>query len=294
MQVIFDNTDKMALERALYIVATPIGNMEDITLRALKVLNSCDHIFCEDTRVSYKLLKFYDMAPKNLGIYNDNSDSSQRSRIVEIIENGSSVVLICDAGTPAIADPGFKLKQKCRENNIKIIPIAGSSACAAAISAACIGSDRFFFSGFLPAPLDRRKRELGELLGRSESVICFESPLRLITTLKIIVELDNKRVICVARELTKIFEDIRTETADEMLEYYSNKFPNGRVKGEIVLLLEKNTEPTGVDLNDLDNILAMSLKYLSVKNSAELFSEVFHLAKKKLYSKLLFLKEERG
>jgi 16S rRNA (cytidine1402-2'-O)-methyltransferase len=289
MQEVFDDTAKIPLENALYVVATPIGNMGDVTLRMLEVLRSCDHIFCEDTRVSRKLLEFCGLATKSLEIYNDNSDDSQRSHIIKLLENGSSVALICDAGTPAISDPGFKMKQRCRESGIGIIPIPGPSACIAAISASCIGSDKFFFRGFLPSPLDRRKQELRTLMARNESVVCYESPLRLISTLKIIVELDSERMLCVAREITKMFEDIRTDRASEILRYYENKFTGGRVKGEIVLLLEKNTKPGGLDLNDLDTMLKVSLKYLSLRDSAEFFSEALHLGKKEIYSKLLLL-----
>ncbi|MDR2777802.1 MAG: 16S rRNA (cytidine(1402)-2'-O)-methyltransferase [Rickettsiales bacterium] len=290
MQELFSGVEGTTLENALYVVATPIGNMEDITLRMLRVLRSCDHIFCEDTRISYRLLKFCGLAPRNLGIYNDNSNEDQRTRIVDILKKGASVAIICDAGTPGISDPGFRLKQRCRENGLKIIPVPGPSACIAAVSASCIGSDRFFFRGFLPPSLEPRKQELEKLLARDESVVCYESPHRLLSTLEIIAELDGERMICVARELTKIFEDIRTEKASEMLKYYRTRFADGRVKGEIVLLLEKSTRPEkGLDLNDMDVILRISLKYLSLRDSARFLSEAFHLGRKEIYDRLLIL-----
>ncbi|MDR1495067.1 MAG: 16S rRNA (cytidine(1402)-2'-O)-methyltransferase [Rickettsiales bacterium] len=291
MQEVFGKMEKVVLERALYVVATPIGNMGDATLRMVQILKSCGHLFCEDSRVSRKLLEFYDLGERHLEIYNDNSDDRQRDYIVNLLEKGNSVALLCDAGTPTISDPGLKLKQRCRNSGLKIIPVPGASACIAAISASCLGSDRFFFRGFLPSPLEKRKQELEELMARNETVICYESPLRLISTLKIIADFDDNKMICVARELTKMFEDIRTEKAGEMLVYYENKFAGGRVKGEIVLLLEKNSRPRGLDLNDLDSILKTSLKYLSLKNSAEFFSEALGLGKKEVYNKLLLLGE---
>lgn len=284
----------MVLERALYVVATPIGNREDVTIRMVRILKSCDHLFCEDSRVSRKLLEFCGLGAKHLGVYNDNSGEGQRDHIVSLLENGSAVALLSDAGTPAIADPGFRLKQRCLESGIRVIPVPGASACIAAVSASPLASDKFFFQGFLPKPLERRRRELKELMARGETVVCFESPLRLVSTLKIIADLDDRRIVCVAREMTKLFEDIETERASEMLRRYEDKFAGARVKGEIVLLLEKNDSPPVLDLNNLEGMLRASLKYLSLRDAAELFSEVLGLGRKEVYGKLLLLGERHG
>ncbi|MDR2077352.1 MAG: 16S rRNA (cytidine(1402)-2'-O)-methyltransferase, partial [Rickettsiales bacterium] len=243
------------LRKALYVVATPIGNMGDITLRALEVLRKCDCVLCEDTRNSLKLFKFYEIKPKNIRIYNDMSDDSQRNSIVNFIQNSGSVALISDAGTPLISDPGYKLLQSCRNIGIEIIPIPGSSACITAMSVSCIGSDRFLFYGFLPSSLGRRKQELAKLLDREESVICYESPLRLVSTLETIANLDSERVVCVARELTKIFEDIKTARITEILNYYREKFTSMGAKGEIVIVIERNNRPKKLDFNNINNIL---------------------------------------
>jgi 16S rRNA (cytidine1402-2'-O)-methyltransferase len=284
--------DDSKLRRALYVVATPIGNMGDITLRALEVLRKCDCILCEDSRNSLKLFNFYGIVPKNIRVYNDWSDNGQRDFVVNFIENVGSVALISDAGTPLISDPGYKLLQSCRGSGIEITPIPGSSACIAAMSVSCIGSDRFLFYGFLPASLEQRKQELAKLLAREESVICYESPLRLISTLEIIAVLDSERVLCVARELTKIFEDLKTAVVTEILDYYREKFPSGEARGEIVLVIERNKRPKKLDFNNIDNILKLSLKYLSLKSSAELFSKAFQVSRGEIYKRLLFLKEQ--
>ncbi|MDR2778288.1 MAG: 16S rRNA (cytidine(1402)-2'-O)-methyltransferase [Rickettsiales bacterium] len=279
----------MELKKALYVVATPIGNMGDITLRALEVLRRCDCIVCEDTRNSLKLLNFYGIKSRNIKVYNDNSDDHRRDSIVSFIQKGNSAAMISDAGTPLISDPGYRLLKSCRDSAVEIIPIPGSSACIAAMSVSCLGSDRFLFVGFLPSSLGQRKQELSELLERKESIICYESPLRLISTLEIIANLDGERVICVARELTKIFEDIKTGKVIEILDYYREKFSLEKARGEIVIIIERTNRPKKLDFNNMDNILKLSLKYLSIKNSAELFSKVFGISKGKVYDRLLFL-----
>lgn len=280
-----DKIKKIELENALYIVATPIGNLKDITIRAIEVLNSCNYIFCEDTRVSGKLLKKYNIEHSRLKIYNDHSDDFQREYIVNLIKDGNSVVLITDAGTPTISDPGYKLLNICIKNRIKIIPIPGCSACITAISTSGIGSDKFLFYGFLPTSKTQKENELKSLMTRNETIICYESPIRLINTLKIIQKIDKDRIICIARELTKIFEEIKTDNTTNLIDYYENN--TDKIKGEFVIIIEKCESNKELDLNNIDPMLKESLNYLSLKDAAEFFSKVLNLNRKDIYSKLL-------
>lgn len=280
-----DKIKKIELENALYIVATPIGNMKDITIRAIEVLNNCNYIFCEDTRISGKLLKNFNIKHSGLKIYNDHSDDYQREYIVNLIKCGNSVTLITDAGTPTISDPGYKLLNICIKNIIKIIPIPGCSACITAMSASGIGSDKFLFYGFLPNSKNKKENEMKSLMTRNETVICYESPMRLVNTLKIIQKIDKNRIVCIARELTKIFEEIKTDSITNLIDYYENN--TDKIKGEFVIIIEKCESNKELDLNNIESMLKESLNYLSLKDAAEFFSKVLNLNRKDIYNNLL-------
>lgn len=290
MQELFEKINKINLENALYIVATPIGNIKDITFRAIEILKSCNYIFCEDTRICGNLLNIYNIEHGRLNIYNDHSDKKQREKIVNLIKEGNSVALISDAGTPTISDPGYKLLLYCRENNIKIIPIPGCSACIAAISASGISTDKFLFYGFLSNNKNKKVKEINEIMKKDETVILYESPERLLNTLEIIKNTDNNRTICVAKELTKLFENIITKNADDIFLYYKNN--QDKIKGEFVIIIEKTNTNDKLDLKNMDNIMKNSLKYMSVKDSSEFLSDILKLKKNEIYKRLLIFKEK--
>lgn len=286
MQELIKRIEKVKLENALYVLTTPIGNMKDITFRAIEVLKSCDRIFCEDTRVSGNLLNMYAVEHNKLSVYNDHSNEKQRKLIVDlIIKENKSVVLMSDAGTPTISDPGYKLLTECQKNNVKIIPIPGCSACITAISASSISTNRFLFYGFLTNSKNLREKELTDLMSREESVILYESPNRLLSTLETIKNIDKDRIVCVAKELTKTFESIITNNAKDMFLYYSKN--QDKIKGEFVVIIEKTEKTDKLDLKNVDTMLERSLKYMSVKDSAEFFSDIFKLKKNEIYKKLL-------
>lgn len=285
MQELVKKIEKVKLENALYVLATPIGNLKDITFRAIEVLKSCDYIFCEDTRVSGNLLNIYAIEHNKLSVYNDHSDKKQREQIINLLINGKNIVLISDAGTPTISDPGYKLLVECIKNNIKIIPIPGCSACITAMSASAISTDKFLFYGFLSTNKNSKKKELEDLMSKEEAVILYESPIRLLNTLEIIKNIDKDRNVCVAKELTKSFENIITKNVGDIFSYYSEN--QNKIKGEFVIIIEKTNVSNKLDLKNIDDMLKLSLKYMSLKDSTEFFSDIFKLKKSEVYKKLL-------
>lgn len=291
MQEIFDDlSQEKTLELGLYIVATPIGNMADITIRALSILKNVDIIFCEDTRITKKLLSFFNIKNKIVYTYNDHSDENQRNNIINLIKNDKkNIALVSDAGTPLISDPGYKLVAECKNQNIKVIPIVGASALLASLCSAGISSDKFLFYGFLSQNKKEKEEELKEILEYKNTTICYETPNRLTNTLKIINLIDSERKICIAREITKIFEDIKTDSVNNLLKYYEENID--KLKGELVIIIEKKINIKNLDLIINNNILKSYLKYLSKKDCAGLLSELYKLNKKDIYKILINIEE---
>ncbi len=226
----------------LYLVATPIGHLADITLRAIETLKSCHYILCEDTRHSLPLLKHYDIhiAVKS---YHKFNEASKESAIIADLKAGHTIALISDAGTPGISDPGSRLVQSCIEHGIPVTPIPGPCAAIAALIASGLDTDLFQFRGFLPRKASEIRTTLQEILIYPGTTICYESPQRLKDALKIIAEEAPNRPLVVARELTKKFEEFIRGTAAEILEHFSMHI----LKGEIVLLIGKSSGPQAAD-----------------------------------------------
>jgi len=216
----------------LYVVATPIGNLADITYRAVDILKQCDYILCEDTRYSQLLLKHYDIH-KPLKSFHKFSERAKQAEILEDLAKGISIALISDAGTPGISDPGSRLIQECISNKIKVKAIPGPCAAIVALSCSGLPTDRFQFVGFLPKKKGELIQTLQELLTYSGTTICYESPHRLLKVLACMLELDPDRMLCVARELTKKFEEVRRGPAQELIDSWAET----TIKGEIVLLI---------------------------------------------------------
>jgi 16S rRNA (cytidine1402-2'-O)-methyltransferase len=222
----------------LYVVATPIGNLEDITLRALQVLREVDWIACEDTRHTVKLLAHYQIEKPKIS-YHEHNELEKASRLLTELQNGRQIALVSDAGTPCISDPGYRIVRKALENGIRVVPIPGPCSFTAALSASGRPTDSFIFLGFLPARKNPRRASLESLQEEFRTVILFESPLRLLDTLADVQEILGPRLITVVREITKIYEEIFFGTVAEALIHFSKK----PVKGEIVLILEKKHLP---------------------------------------------------
>ena len=216
----------------LYVVATPIGNLGDITLRALDVLKSVDLIAAEDTRHSGMLLKHFEIK-KPLLSYHEHNEAMRTAQLVERLAAGENVALITDAGTPGLSDPGARLIRECIKRELPFTIIPGPSSILAALVGSGFSTEKFYFGGFLPIKSGQRERELRAAAERKETTIFFESPYRLIKTLAACVNIMPDRQLCVARELTKKFEEFRRGAAGELLAHYQAHPP----KGEIVLLI---------------------------------------------------------
>ncbi|MEG1364751.1 MAG: 16S rRNA (cytidine(1402)-2'-O)-methyltransferase, partial [Cetobacterium sp.] len=218
-----------------YIVATPIGNLEDITLRAIRILKEANFIFAEDTRVTRKLLNHLEIK-NTVYRYDENTKMHQISNIINMLENGNTVAIVTDAGTPCISDPGWELVDEAHKKGIKVVPIPGASAMTAAASAAGISTRRFCMEGFLPKKKGRQTL-LKKLATEERTMIIFESPHRIEKTLKDIETFIGVREVVIVREITKIYEEILRGTTTELIE----KLSKNPIKGEIVLLV-KGTE----------------------------------------------------
>jgi 16S rRNA (cytidine1402-2'-O)-methyltransferase len=216
----------------LYVVATPIGNLGDITLRAIETLKSVDVVAAEDTRRSGMLLKHLGIK-KPFVSYHEHNEAARTTELVERLARGENVALITDAGTPALSDPGLRLIRECIMREVPFTIIPGPSSILTAILGSGFSTQKFYFRGFLPVKSGQRERELRAAAERQATVIFFESPYRLTKTLAACVDIMPNRQLCVARELTKKFEEFRRGAANELLEYYQAHPP----KGEIVLVI---------------------------------------------------------
>jgi 16S rRNA (cytidine1402-2'-O)-methyltransferase len=216
----------------LYVVGTPIGNLDDITLRALQALKSVDLIAAEDTRHSGNLLRHFEIR-KPLVSYHEHNEAMRTAELAERLAGGENIALITDAGMPSLSDPGARLIRKCIERNLPYTIIPGVSAILTALVGSGFSLERFCFRGFLPVKSGQRERELRVAMQRTETSIFFESPYRLVKTLTACSEIMPDRELCVARELTKKFEEFRRGTASELMAHYAVH----PVKGEITLLI---------------------------------------------------------
>ena len=216
----------------LYVVATPIGNLSDITLRALEVIKQADLIAAEDTRHSGLLLKHFGIK-KPFVSYHEHNEAARTAELVERLARGENIALITDAGMPGISDPGLRLIRECIKRDLPFTIVPGPSAILTALLGSGFSTDRFSFHGFIPVKRGRRARELRAAAERQETTIFFESPYRLVKTLEACASIMPDRQLCVARELTKKFEEFRRGTGADLLVHYQEHPP----KGEIVLLI---------------------------------------------------------
>jgi 16S rRNA (cytidine1402-2'-O)-methyltransferase len=223
----------------LYLVATPIGNLEDITFRAVRILREVDRIACEDTRHTRKLLDHYQIATP-LVSYHEHNEQTRSEELLRELEAGKSIALVSDAGTPLIADPGYRLVRKAREQGIRVTPVPGPSALLAALSAAGLATDSFTFAGFLPSKKSQRRKLLEDRKGAAETLVFYEAPHRILEALDDIAEILGPRPMVLARELTKIHEEFLTGTPAEIREQLATR---PAIKGEFTILIARNEAP---------------------------------------------------
>ncbi len=271
----------------LYIVATPIGNLRDITLRAIDTLAAADIIACEDTRVSAKLLTAHEIKTATVP-YHEHNAAKMRPVLLDRLRQGEIVTLISDAGTPLISDPGYKLVRDAIDHGFPVTPIPGASAPLTAIAAAGMPTDRFFFVGFLPARTAQRRRALQPLSTISTTLIFFESPHRLAASLTDMHIVFGERDAVVARELTKRFEEFRRGVLSDLIAHYEEA---GEPKGEIVIIIAPSND-NDIAPDDIDTVLRKALASMSVRDAAETVSTATGKPRREIYTRALELDGE--
>jgi 16S rRNA (cytidine1402-2'-O)-methyltransferase len=263
----------------LYIVATPIGNLEDITLRALRILKEVDVIAAEDTRHTRHLLTHYGITTA-LTSYHEHNEREKASTLVERIKNGANVALVSDAGTPAIADPGFRLVLEAIRMGVQVIPLPGACALATVLSVSGLPTDRFQFEGFLPAKQSERKAKLQALREVLATMVFYEAPHRLSETLNDLQQILGARQIVVAREVSKVHEEFVRGTVGEVIGQLAGR----EVKGEITIVVHGSTGDAQVSEQQLKaEIGRLSSAGTGVKEIAELLGERYGLSKREVY-----------
>jgi 16S rRNA (cytidine1402-2'-O)-methyltransferase len=273
-----------ALAGGLHVVATPIGNLGDVTLRALAVLAAADLIACEDTRVTRKLLDHYGIATP-LTPYHDHNAADARPKLLERLGAGAAVALVSDAGTPLVSDPGFKLVRAARQGGYPVTALPGPSAPLAALTISGLPTDRFFFEGFLPAKQGARRTRIGALARVPGTLVLFETGARIAATLVDLVEGLGPREAAVCRELTKLHEEVRRGDLAELAAVYAG---TAETRGEIVVLVAPApaTEP---EADDLDALVRAALGRLSVKEAVGEVAAVTGRPRREIYQRALAL-----
>lgn len=275
----------------LYIVATPIGNLQDISPRAIDTLNNVDLIAAEDTRHSGHLLKQLDINTHRIALHEHNERDMAERLTLQIIE-GKNIALISDAGTPLVSDPGYHLVKLAHQKQIKVVPIPGPSALIAALSAAGLATDRFCFEGFVPSKRSQRKSYYAQRVKEARTMVFYETPHRIVDSLvDLCSEFGDERRVVMARELTKTFETIRNDTAKQLLQWVVAD--TNQQKGEIVLVVEGFKETQQDSLSEFnEHVLRTLLNELSLKQAVQLAVDITGEKKKKLYNFALSLKDE--
>jgi 16S rRNA (cytidine1402-2'-O)-methyltransferase len=271
----------------LYLVATPIGNLEDITLRAVRILKEVDTIACEDTRHTQKLLNHYGIQ-KRLVSYHEHNENTRAPELVSEMESGATVALVSDAGTPVISDPGHRLVTLCVEHHIPVVPIPGPSSALAALAASGLSAERVLFAGFLPARQGERRRALAELANNATTLVFFEAPHRIAKMLADAADILGPRQAVLARELTKLHEEFLRGTLSEL----AKRIRETPVKGEITLVIappdqqHSTSVPAGITLRERVEQLIRDAN-LDRKAALKQAAREFGIARREAYKQLL-------
>ena len=272
-----------SLEPGLYIVATPIGNLGDITMRAIATLRGAEAVACEDTRVTGRLMQHLGLKQRLIR-YDDHADARARGGLLDLAAD-AAVALVSDAGTPLISDPGYRLVHEARERGINVVAVPGPSAVVAGLSIAGLPTDRFLFAGFLPQKAKARADVLAELGGVRATLVFYETAPRLVSALQAIEDALPGRDIAVGREITKLHEECRSGTTMELIAHYTDHPP----RGEIVLMIGPSGEEQTGDI-DADALLVEALKTDKPSQAASRLAKAHGLDRKALYARALELK----
>jgi 16S rRNA (cytidine1402-2'-O)-methyltransferase len=277
-----------ALAGGLYLVATPIGNLRDTTLRALEVLAACDLIACEDTRVTRKLIDHFGISTP-LTAYHDHNAEAARPKILDRLAAGGSVALVSDAGTPLISDPGYKLVRAARAAGHAVTATPGASAVLTALTVAGLPTDRFFFEGFLPAKETARRTRIAELARVPGTLVLFESGPRLAATLPDLAAALGAREAAVCRELTKLHEEVRRGTLAELAEAYAS---GAETRGEIVIVVAPPAAAVQPTAAEIDDLLLAALARVSLKDAVAEVAAATGEPRRAVYARALELTKE--
>ena len=269
----------------LYIVSTPIGNLEDITLRAIKILKETDLIACEDTRTTRKLLSRYAIETPLIS-YHEHNEFGKAKELLSLLEGGKSIAMVSDAGTPGISDPGYRLVKLASEHGIDVLPVPGPSAVVSALCVSGLPTSSFAFFGFLPRTKKRLTDYLGNIKSYPETLVFYESPNRVMKTLRVMLDVFGDRNISLSREITKLYEETLRGKISGVLETLAKR---NEVKGEVTLVVEgASGEAGGVDTEDIDEMLGAYKKNgLSLKDAVKKVSEGSGYSKSKTYKRAL-------
>lgn len=278
----------MALEPGLYVAATPIGNLKDLTFRVVETLKQADLILCEDTRQTAKLCAAYDIRAARAP-YHEHNAEAVRPDILARLEAGARICLVSDAGTPLISDPGYRLVRAARDRGIRVVPLPGPSALLAALSAAGAPTDRFFFAGFVPAKAAARGAFFNSLAGVDATLVFFETAPRLAASVAAMAEAFGDRPAAIARELTKLHEEI----VEDRLSALAARFAQNPPKGEIVVVVHPAPPPAGASDAEIGRFLDDALATMSVRDAAALAAETFGASRSRVYALALARKKTR-
>ena len=273
----------------LFLVATPIGNAADITLRALDHLARVDVIACEDTRITSRLLAIHGIDTA-LTPYHEHNAARARPALIKRLKNGQTVALVSDAGTPLVSDPGYKLVQACLEAGIRVTPLPGASSVLAALTVSGLPSDRFLFAGFLPNRQAARRRALESLAAVPATLVFMESPRRLAAMLGDVAAVLGGRQTAVTRELTKLFEEVRRGPVAELSAHYRTA---GAPRGEVTVVVAPPAEGPAIADAEIDRMLETALEDASVRDAAADVAAATGLSRRRIYTRALELERRR-
>ncbi|NCB49939.1 MAG: 16S rRNA (cytidine(1402)-2'-O)-methyltransferase [Alphaproteobacteria bacterium] len=281
---------EVIMQGALYLVATPIGNLSDLSERARQILEKSEIIACEDTRTSRSLFRLIGLKTegKTWIAYHNFNEEEQSQKILQFLKNGQDVALVSDAGSPLISDPGYKLVHACVEAEIEVFPVPGANAVLSALQVSGLPSDRFMFVGFLPTKKEMQEKALQEVKSIPATLIFYESPRRVVKTLQAMKEVFSNRQMALVREITKKFEEKIYGSIEEVLDILSKR---GELKGEVVLVVDRQKKEIK-DTVLMEDLIKEALEKMSLKEAVSFVASTGNFRKNDVYKKALSLQKE--